>query len=73
MATQVTLQQRLERLNEMISTGVRQGTIGGQTVTFNTTESLIKARDDLLNQINGLTPGAQRPSQTYAVYGGRDF
>ena len=64
------------RLNTAIATGARSVTLGGQTVIYNTTESLLKARDDMQRQLNAAisseTP-RRRSRQTYAVYGGRDY
>jgi hypothetical protein len=72
-----TLQNRLVALNEMIASGTRSTTLGDQTITFNTTASLITARDDLVKQIaaEGVASGTStaRPRQTYAFYTGRGF
>lgn len=64
-------QADLDNLNAAIASGVRSTTLGGQTVIFNTTESLIKARNDLANQL--AAQSASRPRQNYAYYGGRDY
>lgn len=69
-------QQDIENLNAAIASGARSVTLGGQTVIYNTTESLIKARDDLLRQMHAdaaVTAGKRRPKQSYAVYAGRDY
>lgn len=66
-------QADIDNLNAAIASGARSVTLGGQTVIYNTTESLIKARDDLVKQLPaapGITP---RPRQTYAYYGGRGY
>lgn len=70
-----TLRSYIKKLNAAIATGARQVTLGGQTVTFNTTESLIKARNDFQKQLAALGPsGGAKPSrQSYAVYGGRGY
>lgn len=66
-------QQDIDNLNAAIASGARSVTLGGQTIIYNTTESLIKARDDMLKQLP-LEPGLQRrPRQSYAYYGGRDY
>jgi hypothetical protein len=68
--------ERLESLNQAIDDGVRQVTIDGQTVTYNTTDSLIRARDDLKRRIaaetNAVSP--RPPSrQTMLYYSGRGY
>lgn len=40
-------QTDIDALTAAIAKGVRSVTVGGQTVIYNTTESLIKARDDM--------------------------
>lgn len=67
-------QADIDALNEAIAAGVRQVTIGGQTVTYNTTESLIKARDDMRNELKALAPaGTKRSRRFNAFHGGRGF
>lgn len=41
-------------LNQAIDDGVRQVSIRGQTTTYNTTASLIQARDDAQRRLNAL-------------------
>jgi hypothetical protein len=65
-------QQDIDNLNAAIARGARSVTIGGQTVIYNTTESLIKARDDLVKQMRG-QQGARRPKQTYLFHKGRGY
>ena len=66
-------QQDIDNLNAAIAKGVRSVTIGGQTVLYNTTESLIKARNDLRAQINAQAAQAapRRSKQIRAYYAGR--
>lgn len=66
-----TLQAQVAQLNVAIASGARSVTIGGQTIVYNTSDSLIKARDDLQGQINGAL-GA-RARQSVAVYAGRGY
>lgn len=40
-------QSDIDKLNAAIASGERQVTIGDTSVTYNTTDSLIKARDDM--------------------------
>ena len=70
--TKEQLEAAVSSLNDAIASGVRSATVGGQTVTYNTTASLIQARDDLqgkLNDANGYRP----PRQTYGFFGGRGY
>lgn len=64
-------QADIDNLNAAIASGVRSVTLGGQTVTYSTVDALIKARDDLVKQINQGV--AQRPRQSYAFYAGRGY
>lgn len=72
-----TLRSYVALLNRAIARGVRSVTLGEQTVIYNTTDSLISARNDMLKQLRaaeaaeGITKRASR--QTYAVFGGRDY
>lgn len=66
----------IDALNAAIKKGVRSVTVGGQTVIYNTTESLIKARNDMqaqLNAQNAVTTGKRRPKQTYLYQNGRGY
>lgn len=65
-------QQDIDRLNAAIAKGVRSVTIGGQTVIYNTSESLIKARDDMQRQLN-LQTGQRRRRQTLLFQSGRGY
>ena len=66
-------QQDIDNLNAAIAKGVRSVTIGGQTVIYNTTESLIKARNDMQEQLNLLNAQGKprRNKQMRAYYAGR--
>ncbi len=69
-------QADLDSLNAAIASGVRQVTLGGQTTLFQTTESLIKARDNLALELQKQTDsaaGKKRSRQTLAYYGGRGY
>lgn len=66
-------QTDIDNLNTAISAGVRQVTIGGQTVLYQTTESLIKARDDMVDQLKKETGGAKRSRQSRAYHAGRGY
>ena len=66
-------QADIDNLNAAIASGVRSTTLGGQTVIFNTGESLIKMRDDLVKQLAAQTAATARPRQSYAFYAGRGY
>lgn len=69
-------QDQIDALNQAIADGVRQVTIGDQTTTYNTTDSLIRARNDLQEQFNlqqAKTAGRVRPRRTKLAYGGRGY
>lgn len=65
-------QADIDNLNAAIASGARSVTLGGQTVVYNTSDSLIKARDDLVKQLAAQNT-AQRPRQSYAFYAGRGY
>jgi hypothetical protein len=68
-------QDDLDRLNAAITAGERQVTIGGTSITYQTVDSMMKARDDLQTQLlNVPSPGAKlRPRRSRACYGGRGY
>lgn len=66
-------QQDIDNLNAAIAAGVRQATIGGQTVLYQTTDSLIKARDDMREQLKAQTAAPKRSRQMQAVHAGRGY
>lgn len=66
-------QADIDALNALIATGARSVTLGEQTVIHNTTESLIKARDDMVRQLAKQNATALRSKQTYVVHGGRGY
>jgi hypothetical protein len=68
-------QQDIDNLNAAIAKGVRSVTIGGQTVIYNTTESLMKARNDMQTQLNAQNAQGttRRKKQTQLFQSGRGF
>ena len=70
--TMAVTQADIDNLNAAIASGVRSVALGGQTVIYSTSESLIKARDDLKTQLAAQNP-VQRPRQSYAFYAGRGY
>lgn len=69
-------QADVDALNQAIVDGVRSVTIGGQTTIFNTTDSLIRARDDAQTRLNALTArttGTRPSRRTLLYHGGRGY
>jgi len=71
--TKEQLEADILALNGAIGSGVRSATVGGQTVTYNTSASLIAARNDLQAQLDALNGRRRRTRQTYINYGGRGY
>ena len=69
-------QAHIDALNQALADGVRQVTLpGGQVTIYQTTESLIKARDDLRNELlrqEAQAAGRRVPRQRILQYNGRD-
>lgn len=66
-------QADIDNLNAAIASGTRSVTLGGQTVTYNTTAGLIEARNDLIKQLNAITITQRRPRVRQMIYGGRGY
>lgn len=66
-------QTDIDNLNAAIASGARSVTLGGQTITYNTTASLIQARDDLVKQLNRQNATTRRSRQSYLFQNGRGF
>lgn len=69
-------QSDIDALNRAIADGVRSVTIRGQTVLYNTTDSLIQARDDQVRQMAAeqATLTSKHPSRrTLLSYAGRGY
>ena len=69
-------QSDIDSLNRAIASGTRSVTIGGQTVIYNTTESLIKARNDLRAEMQAQSAsrkGTRRSKQTLLYQSDRGF
>jgi hypothetical protein len=70
-------QAHIDALNQAIADGVRMVTLpGGQTTTYQTTESLIKARDDQRAELNAqtnTTAERRKNRRTLLQYGGRGY
>lgn len=65
-------QADVDALNAAIAAGERQVSIGGQSITYQTIDSLIKARNDMRNELLNLNP-VKRPKQTYVYHDGRGY
>ena len=69
-------QSDIDALNRAIADGVRSVTIRGETVIYNTTASLIEARDDQVRQLAAQEATAQqahRSRRTLLNYAGRGY
>lgn len=66
-------QADIDALNTAIADGVRQVTINGQTTTYNTTASLILARDNLQGILNAQTGRSAAGKRVYMHYSGRGY
>ena len=73
MATESELQAQVDALNRAIASGARSVTLGGQTLIYNTSDSLIKARNDLQGQLVALRATKRRSRQTYLFQAGRGY
>lgn len=66
----------IDALNTAIADGVRSVTIAGQTTIYNTTDSLIRARDDMRRElavINARTANKRLNKRTLLHYAGRGY
>lgn len=74
---EITAQRaRVATLNAMIADGVRQVTVGEQTITYNTTDSLMRARDDAQSLLNTMEAGAAArrvATRSQLFYAGRGY
>jgi hypothetical protein len=70
-------QADIDTLNQAIADGVRQVTLpGGQVTIYQTTESLIKARDDMRTEMlraQSRAAGTRRNRRTLLHYAGRGY
>lgn len=61
-------QQDLDNIERAIADGVRSVTIGGQTTIFNTTDSLIRARDHIRDELLKASEAQRRRSRRTMLY-----
>lgn len=70
-------QADIDTLNRAIADGVRQVTLpGGQSTTYQTTDSLIKARDDMVDQLrlqSNVSDGRRKNRRTLLQFAGRGY
>lgn len=66
-------QTDVDALNVAIARGTRQVSLGGQSITYQTTASLIDARNDMVKQLAKITAGEKRSRQATAYHAGRGF
>lgn len=69
-------QAHIDALNQAIADGVRQVTINGQTTTYNTTDSLIRARDDMKRELadqQAAAAGKVNTGRRYWYHAGRGY
>lgn len=65
-------QTDIDALNAAIKNDAKQVVIDGQSVTYRSTDDLIRARNDLLEQLRQQS-GARRPKRIALVYAGRRY
>ena len=71
-----TLQSYVNSLNKAIASGARSVTLGSQTITYNTSDSLIRARNDMemrLMDAKAKATGKRRTGLTQVVQDGRGY
>ena len=67
-------QQDIDALNAAIASGERVVVLNGQSVTYRSVDDLIKARNDLRQEIaSAKMAGKTRPKRAYAYHAGRGF
>ena len=69
----LALKASITSLNVAIASGARSVTLRGQTITYNTTASLIQARDDQQRQLLIAESGDRRSRQSYGYQSGRGY
>lgn len=71
-----TLQSYVNSLNKAIASGARSVTLGSQTITYNTSDSLIRARNDMemrLMDAKAKAVGKRRTGLIQVVQDGRGY
>ena len=69
-------QQDIDALNAAIASGERVVVLQGQSVTYRSVDDLIKARNDLKQQMQDdalALAGRRRVKRAYAYYSGRGY
>lgn len=66
-------QTDIDALNEAIASGERVVVHNGQSVTYRSIDDLIKARNDLRNEMASAATESPRRKRFYAYYAGRGY
>ena len=69
-------QQDIDNLNAAIASGERVVVLNGQSVTYRSIDDLIKARNDLRNEMadaSAAAAGKTRPKRIYGYHAGRGY
>jgi hypothetical protein len=69
-------QRDIDELNKAIASGVRSVTIGGESTIWNTTDSMIRARDDMVRQLaaqEAAATGTPRQKRSYLYLADRGY
>jgi hypothetical protein len=64
----------IEAMRQAIVSGERQVAIGGQSVTYNTSDAIRTARREMIQEMNRLYPSATKRSRQFnGFHAGRGF
>lgn len=63
----------IDNLNAAIADGARSVTLRGKTIIYNTTDSLIKARNDMQAQLDKQLATPRRSRRIQAYFAGRGY
>ena len=67
-------QSDIDNLNTALANGEKQVVLDGQSITYKSSDDLIKARNDLQEQFNRANPPARvRSKRTAMYYAGRGY
>jgi hypothetical protein len=66
-------QADIDALNQAIASGTRQVVLGGQSVTYQTTDALIRARNDLRAELQAMNATRRRSRMSYLYLSGRGY
>ena len=63
----------IDNLNAAIASGARSVTLRGKTIIYNTTDSLIKARNDMQAQLAAQMAAPKRSRRIQTYFAGRGY